>query len=486
LQLLEDFQRTLVRRANEQKERFDAYKAIDNRLRTIESGDSFGWWELNLAFLADERGQLVEEFSSDLTATKVWSALELPAQERVLSTAVKYLTDTGLQAPRWLGTPTFHRPAAAAYRAFRLLLKLDKQKFTQLPASVWKAWGPSIFVSFNSDDAETRRLIVQRAYELAPDTICRGVARIMLKDQTEYAAREITRLLDCCFDEPLAELFWKLLNRTKADKVAEAFTFYLARKNYFRVSQLLIQRMSALLNETPVARDWVNIATRRHSSGIFGSLVPAVIWSDARGGDGELLVPGDPSELAAAINGSPHMLLHNHDPGKPIGQVLEAANFETEGGEKFVAAILGYYAGGEVLSFRGLSLDTKVLVASPTTLPNLPDGNWIQLATDPREVDVAWMEEVTSDAPLPIRRTELSHNAADSIHELIGVGIVYLAIVWNPFVTALASEAGKATYAEIHAWFRKLLEKLAKRRNPTLVSIGIGMGPPIGIQRGPL
>jgi IS30 family transposase len=66
----EDFQRTLVRRANEQKERFDAYKAIDNRLRTIESGDSFGWWELNLAFLADERGQLVEEFSSDLTATK--------------------------------------------------------------------------------------------------------------------------------------------------------------------------------------------------------------------------------------------------------------------------------------------------------------------------------------------------------------------------------------------------------------------------------
>jgi hypothetical protein len=226
--------------------------------------------------------------------------------------------------------------------------------------------------------------------------------------------------------------------------------------------------MSALLNETPAARDWVNIATRRHSGRIFGSLVPAVIWSDARGDDGELLVPVDPVELAAGINGSPHIFLHNHDPGKPIGQVLEAANFEAESGEKFVAAILGYYAGGDVLSFRGLSLDTKVSIASPTTLPELPGGNWIQMATDPREVDEAWLEEVTSDAPLPIKRTELSHNAADSAQELIRVGVVYLAVVWNPFVTSIASEAGKATYAAIHAWFRKLLEKLAKRRNPIL------------------
>jgi hypothetical protein len=90
----EDLKRTLARKANEEKERFDAFLAIHNRLRTIESGDSFGWWELNLAFLADERGELVEEFNSDLTATKVWSALELSTRERVLSTAVKYLTHT--------------------------------------------------------------------------------------------------------------------------------------------------------------------------------------------------------------------------------------------------------------------------------------------------------------------------------------------------------------------------------------------------------
>jgi hypothetical protein len=83
-------------------------------------------------------------------------------------------------------------------------------------------------------------------------------------------------------------------------------------------------------------------------------------------------------------------------------------------------------------------------------------------------VDEAWLEEVTSDAPLRIERTELSHNAADSTQELIGIGLAYLAVVWNPFITSIASEAGKGTYAAIHVWVRKLLERLAKRRNPIL------------------
>ena len=164
----------------------------------------------------------------------------------------------------------------------------------------------------------------------------------------------------------------------------------------------------------------------------------------------------------------PFILLHYHDPGRPIGQVLESANFESEGGEKFIAAALGYYAGGEVLGFRGLGLDTKALVPPPERLPVLPNGIWIQFATDPREVDAEWLDQVTSDAPLWVERTELSHNAADSAQELIRVGLVYLAVVWSPFITSIASEAGKDTYAAIHGWVRKLLARLADRRNPIL------------------
>ncbi|WP_287879379.1 hypothetical protein [Aquitalea sp.] len=225
--------------------------------------------------------------------------------------------------------------------------------------------------------------------------------------------------------------------------------------------------MSDLLDTTAV-RDWADDAIRRHSKGVFGKLVPAVIWSDTRGDDGELLVPIDPVELVARINKTPHILLHNHDPGRPKGQVLESASFVAEGGKKFIAAVMGYYVGGEVLNFQGLGLDTKVLVPSPGMLPALPADAWIQFATDPREVEVAWLEQVISNAPLRVEYTELSHNAAESAQELIRLSLVYLAIVWNPFITSIASEAGKNTYAAIHGWVRKLLSKLAERRNPVL------------------
>jgi hypothetical protein len=225
--------------------------------------------------------------------------------------------------------------------------------------------------------------------------------------------------------------------------------------------------MSDLLN-TPASLEWVNAAIQRHSKGIFGTLRPAVIWSDRRGDDGELLVPIDPVEYVARINSTSVILLHGHDPGKPKGQVLESAAFESENGEKFIAAILGFFAGGEVLGFRGLGLDTKVASPPREVLPKLPDGLWIEFAADPREVDATWLEQAVGDAPLPIERTELSHNAAESAQELIRVGVLFATLVWNPFVTSIASEGGKDVYAAIRKWVRKLLERVADRRNPVV------------------
>lgn len=225
--------------------------------------------------------------------------------------------------------------------------------------------------------------------------------------------------------------------------------------------------MSDLLN-TPAARDWTASAIRRHSQGIFGKLVPAVVWSDARGDDGELLVPIDPVEYVALSNNKPLILLLGHDPGKPLGQVLETTYFESESGEKFIVAIFGLYAGGEILSFQGLGLDTKAFPPLPEVLPTLPSGLWMELATDPREVDALWLEQVSSDAPMKIERTQLSHNAAEPSQELIRVGVLFATLVWNPFVTSIASEAGKNTYAAIRKWIGKLIERLADRRNPVL------------------
>ena len=256
----EDFQRRIARKANEAKERFDAVSAINTRLKQIESGDTFGWWELNLAFLADEKGRLVEELKSDLTSTKVWSVLDASTQRRVIATAKDFLTYASLPALSWLGTNTFHRPAAAAYRAFRLLLKLEKDQFFRLPTTVWKVWGASIFVSSNDDNEEDRMVIVQRAYELAPEVMCRAIARVLLKGKSDFAVRHIARLFDRVFDERLGELLWRLIDRISGDKLIEEIVFFLASKEFPKINQLLIRRMEDGLQSGPTLTDQQFIA----------------------------------------------------------------------------------------------------------------------------------------------------------------------------------------------------------------------------------
>ncbi|NWB63698.1 hypothetical protein [Pseudomonas sp. F1002] len=226
--------------------------------------------------------------------------------------------------------------------------------------------------------------------------------------------------------------------------------------------------MSDFFQETPAAIKWAEEAEQRHKAAKFGEIVRAVIWTDARSSDGQLLVPVDPDRLVAKINSDPFTLLENHDPGRPKGQLLESASFESSGGRKFVAAILGYYAGGDVLSFLRLGIDVDSPAPPPQQLPRLLDDVWVEVATDAREVDEDWLDQITNDSPVRVERSELSHNAAESLQELIRVGLPYVVLVWNPFVTAIATEAGKASYAGIHAWLRKLLSRMSDRRNPIL------------------
>lgn len=226
--------------------------------------------------------------------------------------------------------------------------------------------------------------------------------------------------------------------------------------------------MSELLGNSPTAREWAAQAIQRNSSGAYGALLPAVIWIDDRNENGELLVPLDPSQLVASINSAPYPLTEGHDPGKPQGRVLEGREFESDEGRKFVAAVIGYYAGGDVLSFTALALDVHEAVPLPEKLPALPANVSIQLGTDPREFDDTWVDEVIHDAPFRIEHIELSHNAAISVQELIITALPYVCILWNPFVTAIGTEAGKATFAAVNKWLHNSIGRLSDRRNPIL------------------
>ncbi|KMY86567.1 hypothetical protein BUMB_03594 [Candidatus Paraburkholderia calva] len=101
-------------------------------------------------------------------------------------------------------------------------------------------------------------------------------------------------------------------------------------------------------------------------------------------------------------------------------------------------------------------------------MPSPPKDAYIEFATDPREVDERWFKRITENAPLRVERKNLNHNAAESVQELIRIGLSYVLLVWNPFVNAIGSEAGKVTYMAIDKWIRKLLSMLAERNDPIL------------------
>lgn len=228
--------------------------------------------------------------------------------------------------------------------------------------------------------------------------------------------------------------------------------------------------MSGLVNDTPEASAWVDRAKAEYSNGhTFGKIASAVFWTDAPGPEGEPVGGADPSDLIAEINTDGLPMFRGHDPGFPVGRVLAAKLFTSPSGVRFVAGILIRYEDRDRISFGQLEIDPTPAVSPPSILDSLDDSCWLKFAADPREVDAQWVDEVLRDAPLRVERVELSHNAAEFHAELIRIGLVFAALVWVPFVTAIATEAGKDTYAGIRQWLRNLLSKLAERRNPVVV-----------------
>jgi hypothetical protein len=225
--------------------------------------------------------------------------------------------------------------------------------------------------------------------------------------------------------------------------------------------------MNDLFAETPDACSWVaHEKSRLSGDSVFGSFQTGVVWTDEQCLDGEIIGGTDPSTMIDQINNVGWPLYRGHDPGFPSGRSIAAKLFISPSGRKFVVAILGFYVDKLRLSFDDLGVDSNPQASSPPMLNGLFSDWRLDIATDPREVDPQWLENVLCDAPLPVVWHELSHNAEDWQHELIRISLPYVLFVWNPFVTTIAQEAAKDVYAGTRRWIHNFLNKLSSRKNP--------------------
>ena len=106
-------------RAKAEPER-DAKTVARELLERTERDDLDAFWRLNLVLLEHENGHL-DEFTGVLTSGAIWPALEADERRRVVAAAIRYLNSYPLRQG-YFEPNTHHRPAAAGYRALRLLL----------------------------------------------------------------------------------------------------------------------------------------------------------------------------------------------------------------------------------------------------------------------------------------------------------------------------------------------------------------------------
>ena len=224
--------------------------------------------------------------------------------------------------------------------------------------------------------------------------------------------------------------------------------------------------MAFLIDETPEANSWVEKQFAPPASDHrVGRLTSAVIWSDSHLENVEPIGGNDPTPLVQEINDRGLPLLHGHDPGRPAGRVIAARSFTSPSGTRFIAAILAYYDADHLLNFATLGIDPSPVVRLPTELREY-EGARIQFGVDPREVSSAWLADASTDAPVPVEPVSLSHNAAESVSELLRIGLPYAALVWNPLVKTVAEQVGKDIYAGISQWLQRLWGKISDLREP--------------------
>jgi hypothetical protein len=228
-----------------------------------------------------------------------------------------------------------------------------------------------------------------------------------------------------------------------------------------------------LMSDHKDATDWADtVIAANKPKGTYGRFARGVAWTEDGGPVAGLDKEFVPEKLVTEINRYGQPLLNSHDPGKPQGKLIAAKLFRAPSGARFIGVVLGYYLDGDIPTFSDFEFDFLANPGAPDTLRELDDSDYIEVGTDFREVDKAWVVAVAGEAPIEVRKRGLSHNAAEPLVELVRVSLPYVALVWNPFITAIASEAGKDTYKAMKGWLARLFTKVSELKKPILVLRG--------------
>lgn len=222
--------------ANQDQPAFDLVGEAEKRLARSQTHVD-EWWEFNLLFFVNERGRLRrDELATDLTDQPLWRLLSAEQRQGAIVWAEAYLGNDKPPQRNWLGTSTFHRPAAAAYRAFRLLLSCALDRFEALSPEIWGRWAHAILATGANEDEVGRRIrldLVVKAYRTAPRHFIAALLRLLIRGATENSLGGALDRLELAYDDHIATLLWKVALRDRTPPVPrlELLRFLVSRNH---------------------------------------------------------------------------------------------------------------------------------------------------------------------------------------------------------------------------------------------------------------
>lgn len=169
---------------------------IASCLQRVEAGDLDAWWQLNFWLAATPNGH-VYEHEPDLRRLTGWRSLTDTQKAGLVPAATAYLLDArpDLSAPPQPPTGRY-RPAAAGYRALRLLVAQAPECLARLSAGTWERWAPAIFEHTPSegepgeDNALEVLIGVVRA---APHVLAPALRRLLSDPDRRFQAKFVLR-----------------------------------------------------------------------------------------------------------------------------------------------------------------------------------------------------------------------------------------------------------------------------------------------------
>jgi len=148
------------------------------------------------------------ELEADLILLPGWRDANEETRARILKAAKEYVSEEDCKKTEWLGKDITYHPAEAGYRALRLLVKEDPDFISSLPTNIWEKWAAIILAfpdSSSEEDNNAQDKLIGLAYQEAPDEIIEALITIIDKENEKHGHIFITRKVESCWDQRLAD-----------------------------------------------------------------------------------------------------------------------------------------------------------------------------------------------------------------------------------------------------------------------------------------